>query len=144
MPLQYELSEQKFLSKSLGALNPHPPISVHQTTPVKEVIKCLRDNKIGCVTVLDDDGRLTGVFSERDVLIKIALEDKKILESPISGVMTKDPQTAHMTSTMAYALTMMSLGGYRHLPIIDDDVVVGMISVKNIVDFLAHSLANID
>ena len=144
MPIQYELSEQKFLSKSLGALNPYPPISVHRSTEVIEVIKCLRDNKIGCVTVLDDDGKLCGVFSERDVLIKIALEDKKILDTPISEVMTRDPQTANMTSTIAYALTMMSLGGYRHLPIVDDDDVVGIISVKNIVDFLAHSLASID
>ena len=56
--------------------------------------------------------------------------------------MTKEPKTAEMTSTMAFVLNMMSEGGYRHMPIVDEENrPVGMVSVKDLVDFIAKKLS---
>ncbi|MCB0359791.1 MAG: CBS domain-containing protein, partial [Bdellovibrionales bacterium] len=61
--------------------------------------------------------------------------------TPLSEVMTSSPHTQTMTSTMAFCLTMMSEGGYRHIPIVDDDdIPIGLVSVKDIVDYIVGQL----
>ena len=91
--------------------------------------------------VTDAKGKIVGMFTERDVVTKISLSAIDINQTPISEVMTKNPQTAHMTTSVAFALNMMSQGGYRHIPIVDEGgTPVGMVSVKNIVDYIASAL----
>ena len=137
---QLGILDQRFLARSVGLLNPPPPLIASENTTLRSVIETLREQKVGCVIIVNDAGRLAGIFSERDVLTKIALLHTDY-EVPISQFMTKNPQTAQMTTTIAFALSMMSHGGYRHIPIVDEEnFPVGMVSVKNIVDYLVQSL----
>ena len=139
---QFGLLDNRFLAKSVGALDPAPPLLVPQETKISEAIELLQQHKVGCVVVTDVMGRITGIFTERDMLRKVALKPIHPSKAAVSSVMTKEPQTATMTTTVAFALNMMSHGGYRHIPIVDDDnFPVGILSVKDIVDYLAQTVA---
>ncbi len=133
--------DNRFLSQSVGLLNPHHPISIDDTASVKETLQLLQDNKIGCIVLTNKEGKVSGIFSERDVVLKIILKDISLGKTPISEFMTKEPKTATMTTTIAFALNMMSSGGYRHVPIVDDESFpIGIISVKDIVDHLSGTI----
>lgn len=134
--VQKGILDNRFLAQSIGLLNPPHPLSLQQTKTVGEALQLLKKNKIGCLAITDTADRLLGIFTERDLLLKLNLEqiDQQQL---IAEVMTKEPKTATMTDSIAYVLQLMSQGGFRHVPIIDQDRhVVGMVSVKDIVDAL--------
>lgn len=137
----FGIIDNRFLAKSVGLLNPPTPLLVHEDEPVRTALEKLKQHKVGSVIVTDLPGKVVGIFSERDVILKITLTDIDVDRTPISQLMSKNPQTATMTTTIAFALNMMSQGGYRHIPIVDDaNFPVGMLSVKNIVDFIVHAL----
>lgn len=139
----FGLIDNRFLAKSLGVLDPKTPITAPQETSLTEVIGFLQKNKIGCIILTDLKGKLSGIFTERDVLLKVALKDLDLRKTPVSKIMTFSPHTATMTTSVAFALSMMSQGGYRHIPIVDDDnFPMGIISVKDIVDYIAKSAIN--
>ncbi len=139
----FGLLDNRFLAKSLGVMDPKHPISVPQETPIAEIIALLQKNKVGCIVLTDLQGHLSGIFTERDVLLKVCLKDLDLKSTPVSKVMTLDPHTSTMTTSIAFALSMMSQGGYRHIPIVDDDnFPIGIISVKDIVDYIAKSAIN--
>lgn len=141
MTKQFGHLDHRFLARSIGALNPSSPLLLPQETKVSEAIELLQRHKIGCVVLTDVIGKITGIFTERDVLLKVALRSIHPSKASVATVMTVNPQTASMTTSVAFALNMMSHGGYRHLPIVDEeDFPIGIISVKDIVDFLAHAV----
>jgi len=136
--------DNRLLSKSLGVLNPPPPPMVPLGEPVANCIKILQSQKQGCLLVINKLGTLEGIFTERDVVLKVALANLDLQSVPVEEYMTKNPQTASMTTTVAYALNMMSLGGFRNLPIVDTEMFpVGLVAVKNIIDFLAQSIGKV-
>lgn len=139
--MNFGVVDHRFLARSLGLLNPPAPIIIPDYTSVREAIALLRDNKLGGVLIKDHTSKIIGMFTERDVVTKVSLTDIDLERTPITGVMTKNPQTAQMTTTVAFALNMMSQGGYRHIPIVDEEgYPVGFISVKNIVDYICGAL----
>ncbi len=130
-----------FLCRSIGSLNPQHPISVREDASLKEVISVLKKNKIGSVVVTDATGKLSGIFTERDCVLKVLDSGMDLAATKISEVMTKNPVTESPETTIAYALNLMSHGGFRHIPIVDaDGIAVGIVSVKDIVDYLVISL----
>src|SRR5262249_9598763 len=91
---------------------------------------------IGALLVVDDCGRLLGIFSERDLLTRIAGAHGDYARLPIEKFMTPKPETVTAADTLAFALHKMDVGEYRHMPVIEDDNRrVGMISVR---DMLRH------
>ena len=136
--------DQRFLSQSLGVLNPPAPSVVTVQEPLFNCIKLLQAQKHGCLLITNKLGTLEGIFTERDVVLKVALAKVDLNTVPVEEFMTKNPQTASMTTTVAYALNMMSLGGFRNLPIVDSEMFpVGLVAVKNIIDFLAQSIGKL-
>jgi CBS domain-containing protein len=91
---------------------------------------------IGCVMIVEDD-RLLGIFSEYDALMKVNTEAAQMAARPISTVMTTDPVTLEATDKIAYALHKMHVGGYRHLPIMTNGKLSGVISIRDILNYLA-------
>lgn len=129
-----------FLCSSVSLLEPPEPISVLESASVAEVMRILQENKIGCVLVVTGEGELSGIFSERDYVLKIFEKDIES-SAPIGEHMTKEPITISLDETIAFALTLMSQGGFRHLPITDEtNQPVGMVSIKNIVDHLSNEI----
>ena len=101
----------------------------------------MREHRVGSLLVMDGQ-ELAGIFTERDVLIRVLqnkLDTENIL---IEEVMTKDPEILHDDDPIAFALNLMSVGSYRHVPIVDDsESPVGIISVKDVFRNIAESFS---
>ena len=88
--------------------------------------------EVGTVLVVDGDGRLVGIFSERDLLTKVAGLHADYRGLPVRDFMTPNPETVTADDPLAVALHKMDLGGYRHLPVVQVGKPVGMISVRDL------------
>lgn len=138
--INFGVLDNRFLAKSVGILNPPSAICLSQDANLRTVLNLLKEKKIGAVILTDFEGKISGIFSERDVILRVAMCDYT-LDSMVSEVMTATPKTINMTTTIAFALQLMAEQGYRHLPIVDEDQVpIGMISVKDLIDYIAQSL----
>jgi CBS domain-containing protein len=97
----------------------------------------------GCVLVTEDGSLaspLVGIFTERDVLLRIVDRGKNPATLPLEAVMTTDPEVLNLNGTIAHALNKMSVGGFRHVPVVDEDNrPVFVISVRDIVEFLVEA-----
>ena len=110
------------------------------SSTVTEAMRAMQREHLGCVLVTDDGTRsskLVGIFTERDVLLRIVDRGKNPATLPLSEVMTPDPDVLSVKSTVAYALNKMSVGGFRHVPVVDDEHRPAcVVSVRDIVEFL--------
>ncbi|MBI3800953.1 MAG: CBS domain-containing protein [Deltaproteobacteria bacterium] len=114
------------------------PLSVTRTTSVAEAIRMMQEHHVGCVLVQEAD-RLVGIFTERDVLNKVAGSAQDPAQTPVETVMTGDPEVLPVEASISFALNLMSEGGFRHLPLVDEaHRPVGMLSVKHVVRYLAE------
>ena len=128
-----ELSEM--FTDPISSLDPAAPISVELGTPVSEAIALMQEHRIGCLLVTQD-GRLAGILTERDLMLKVAGRGV-VLSTPVEELMTPDPETLHPDHPVAYAINRMSLGGYRHVPLVNPKgAPMGVISVKDVVNHL--------
>ncbi|NLF25255.1 MAG: CBS domain-containing protein [Deltaproteobacteria bacterium] len=134
-PLQVE-----FLQRSLSTLEPRMPLCLTQEASLLAAISALRENNIGCVLIVDQRGKLIGIFSERDCILKVTAPAHEYANAKVVDFMTPDPVTQPPNGSIGYALNLMSQGGFRHIPIVDQDhMPIGILSVKNVVDYLVKS-----
>lgn len=125
---------------SIKVLCPNPPITVGSGTTVRDAIRKMITNRIGCLLIVEEDV-LAGIFTERDVLNRVS-SDAGSLDRPVSEFMTPHAESVTSEDSIAYALHSMDLGGYRHLPIVDTDGRPGgIISVRDILRFLCVRFA---
>lgn len=129
--------EATLMEESLERLAPKPPVMVPPSTTVREAVAMLCEKRIGCVLV-GEDGVATGIFSERDVLLRTAHRHEQVADQPVAEFMTADPEGLEIDSTIAYAVNRMSLGDFRHLPVTRDGKLVGIVSLRDILRFLGE------
>lgn len=110
---------------------------------VKEAIEAMLRCHTGGAAVLDSDGHVAGVFTERDVLVKVALSAKDPAQTPVSELMAHPVQCAQVDIGPAEALAIMAEHHFRHLPIIDDGgKLLGMISMRNLLQWRTEDLSH--
>ena len=104
-------------------------ITVSPQVPLTEVAKRMVSRDVGAVIVIADE-RLVGILTERDVLRAVAagLDDT----TQVSDCMTRDPDTLESDESTRQAATLMIHGGFRHLPVMEGDEVVGMLSIRDL------------
>src|SRR5262249_33089150 len=108
------------------------PIVLDAATSLAETIRRMQQERRACV-LLVEDGKLAGIFTERDVLMKVAEG------TPVSACMTRDPVTLPADSTVAYALNLMAMEGFRHIPMVDDDGHPrAVVSMRNLIEYLGE------
>ena len=136
-PKQYDDPlEQALAEEELGTIRHEPFATISPETPVHEAVEKLSDMHIACLLVTEEK-KLIGVFSERDVLSKVALEFDKVKDQPVREVMTLNPIYVHETDSAVVALSVMAQCGYRHVPVLDlNDSLVGIISPQRVTEFL--------
>jgi len=111
------------------------PIRVDQTAPLLAVVEQMREQRRGAVLVEDGNG-VVGIFSERDLMKRVDHTDESWQQAAVSTVMTTDVKTVRTDETISKAITLMTTGGFRHLPLTDaDGAVVAMLSIR---DLLIH------
>ena len=110
--------------------------SVYQVAPdlmVFDGLKLLAEYEVGAIVVMDK-GRLVGVLSERDYTRKVALQGRNSRETPIADIMTRDVITVTPQTGTKVCMALMSQKKIRHLPVVDGAQVLGMISIRDIMD----------
>ncbi|MCO4794013.1 MAG: CBS domain-containing protein [Bacteriovoracaceae bacterium] len=106
------------------------------STTIGEAVSLMQKNKIGSV-VITKDKELEGIVTERDILMKVIGLMDNWESKPISDIMTRNPQSLMPDDEIAYVLNNMHVGGYRHVPIVNEnDEPVSMISIKDVVSWL--------
>jgi len=107
--------------------------TVEATTRVHDVVQVLMEQRIGAVLVLDEAEQILGVVSERDIVRSLAANGARTLEMSAGQLMTRAVQVAHPETTVAEAMHIMTAGRFRHLPVMDHDTLVGLISIGDVV-----------
>jgi CBS domain-containing protein len=125
----------------ISILNPKVPITVERQTSLANGIRIMNSHNIGCLLVTDEDGRLVGVFTERDVLNRVACQVDDLTHARIVDFMTPEPFALTINTPVKHALHLMSVHGFRHLPLVDDDFKPeGVISFRDVVHHLKERL----
>jgi CBS domain-containing protein len=119
----------------------HNVLSVEPDVKLSAAIKLLAERKIGAVLVMNQ-GRLEGILSERDIVRVLGERGARVLEDPVSGVMTRKVVSCRQSDTVAGIMEMMTLGKFRHLPVIEEGMVVGLISIGDIVKWRVREFEN--
>jgi CBS domain-containing protein len=102
-------------------------------TSVREASELMAKKQIGAVLVVEEK-RLIGIFSERDVVFRVVARGLDPATTPLLQVMTPEPKTIKPNNTFGYAMTLMHENGFRHLPVIDEGKVIGIVSARSALD----------
>jgi CBS domain-containing protein len=134
-PMAHDRVEKSLMEDPVSILNPRQAVTLAATATVGEAMQTMLACDIGALLIVDATGKLLGIFSERDLLTRVAGTDPASNSQPVSAYMTANPETIQAHDTLAFALHKMDGGGYRHLPVVKDGQPLGMISVR---DMLRH------
>ena len=128
----------RLLGEHLDELGAPPPLTVAPDTPVDEVIARMNEAKADCVLVVTDD-RLVGIFTDRDAVVKAA--GKRLESFHVRDFMTADPVVLRHDDPIAVAIHKMAVGGFRHIPIVEDGRPTGVVTARDVFHHLAEGLA---
>jgi len=130
--------DENTIKAPIRHLNLHKPILLEEGSSVAQALDLMKKNRIGCMLVVRN-GKLTGIFTDRDVLMKIAGTSLDLSTVRIETLMTPNPECLQLEDMIAFALNRMHIGGFRHIPLVDEEhKPVGIVSVKDIVDYLVE------
>jgi CBS domain-containing protein len=116
-----------------------PPNLVSPGDSVLAAIRLMQETRHGSVLVVEN-GKLVGIFTERDVLDRLAGEDVDLAKLPVQVVMTPKPQYLGEDDALAFAVHRMAVGHYRHIPVLRDGHPVGFVSIRGVLKFLSSHL----
>ena len=116
--------------------------SVAPEATAEQAIRTMLDRRVGAVAVVDENKKVAGIFTERDVLRRVALSGRTPAEIPVQEVMTTPVEMATLDTTPGQALATMIEYHYRHLPIVDDDgQLLGMLSIRDVLQARVDALS---
>jgi signal-transduction protein with cAMP-binding, CBS, and nucleotidyltransferase domain len=129
--------EQAILTDTISSLRLGPAIHLPAQSTLQEVVEIMQREHIGCMLLTDSGGRLCGIFTERDLLNKVAGRRLDWSKEQVGSYMTRDPESLRPDDRIVWALNLMSMGGYRHVPLTDlAGRPAGVVSIKDIVEFI--------
>jgi CBS domain-containing protein len=130
-PAPQDKVESSLMSDTVAVLGPKPPVTVGPAATLGDAVRLMMDRGVGALLVVSPSGRLLGILTERDFLTKVAGEPD-FPARPVGAFMTADPETVAPTDPLALALQRMDVGGYRHLPVVEGGMPVGVVSVRDV------------
>lgn len=132
--------QDRLTADTISALNPSVPITINASATLAKAVRRMNAHKIGCLLVTDDDDKLLGIFTERDVLMRVAGLVDDLSTATVSDYMTPHPITLTADLPIAQALHEMSMYGFRHLPLVDEAYrPEGIISFRDVVHYLKQN-----
>jgi CBS domain-containing protein len=115
--------------------------SLPPSATVRQAAKTMAKRNIGAIMVIDENDRLVGVFTERDMVKRVVAEGLDVEKTPVEKVMTRNPKTMPSSESTLVALRQMREAGYRHLPIVDNGKLKGVVSTR---DFIGAELKQLE
>ena len=132
----------------IKVLNLKKPVYVFGNASIFDVVELMRKTKEGAVLIINEDNRLEGIFTERDLLNKIVGIVDDLKKAEVGEYMTRNPEALECDDMICFALNNMHIGGYRNIPIVDrNGAPYAIINIKDVNDFLLdyfpHEINNI-
>jgi len=110
-------------------------ISIEPTATLETAVRTLTEHRIGALLVLGPDRRVVGILSERDIVRVLASQGAGVLSQPLSQVMTRKVVTCSSADTIGVIMERMTAGKFRHVPVVEQDQVIGVISIGDVVKY---------
>ena len=120
----------------------HSVVTARAGEPARACIARLAEHRIGAVPVLDEQGGVIGIFSERDVIYRLVAEGAALLDRPVGEVMTSPAISVDTATGVLEALGLMTRRRIRHLPVIEGGELVGFVSIGDLVKHRMDSIAD--
>ncbi len=136
-PREYSDAIQEVLAEeTVAAIRSRPYAEISSDKSIYNALQALSGLKVASLLVVEND-RLVGVFTERDVLERVALRFHDVKQLPVREAMTSNPVVVHETDPAGAALSAIAVAGFRHVPVVDvKGAVVGVISPRRVFEFL--------
>ena len=135
-PAPRDRIERGLMEDKVRTLRPRAPITVRPTATIQEAMRAMLEHDFGAVLIVDKDGKLLGIISERDLLKKVVGLHEGYAELPVGQFMTPKPESISGDDTIAFALHKMDIGSYRHLPVSEDGTPTGLVSVRDLLRYI--------
>ena len=133
-PAGIDAIESSVLQDRVRTLKFKPPVTVPMHAKLGLALHRMVEHGVGALLVVDADGRLVGILTERDYLRKVVGILPDFAHQPLQEFMTQDPETVGPEDRLAVVLQKMDVGGYRHLPVVEEDGrPVGLVSVRDVI-----------
>ena len=128
--------EHALMAMPLTDLEISPLTTLAPEATLGEAIAALRRGKVDILGVVGEDGHLLGVLSVRDVMTRVGADFASKMNTPVSNWMTKSPETLPPDAPINFAINMMDVGGYRHVPVVQHGHLVGVVSTREVIRYL--------
>lgn len=136
-PPRSDLIKRWFVETTVGRLEPAPPNTIEEQTPLRKAVDLLAERRAGSLLLVDAQGALSGIVSERDIVRKIDFKKEVAWTMPIRDLAALNPVTTQASSSLARVLNEMAIGGFRNMPVVRSDRrPAGSISVTDILRFI--------
>ena len=137
--VEFRKLEGALLNDAVNLLSPSEPIRLPATATVHEAITKMLANRRAAVVIVDGDGRLIGIFTERDVLTRVVGQSRDVQGTTLAEVMTRDPEALSPQDRICFAVNRMNNAGYRTVPLVDAERrPIGIVTVSDVVKWLAE------
>jgi CBS domain-containing protein len=131
-PEPHDRVEASVIGDTVRSLHPKAPVTIASNALLGDALQMMVDQEIGALIVTDEANCLAGILTERDYLIKVVGLIADYARQPLLPIMTPNPETVGPNDTVAFAMQKMDIGGYRHLPVVEDGIPIGIISVRDL------------
>ena len=108
-------------------------VAIEPNANLAAAVALLAEKRIGALLILGADRRVVGILSERDIVRALAERGAAALDEPVSGAMTRKVATAHERETVASIMERMTAGKFRHIPVVDQGRLTGIVSIGDVV-----------
>lgn len=127
------------LNDTIAVLSQAEPICLRETASVHDAVQAMLARRQAGALITDGEGRLAGIFTERDVLTRVVGQGLDARTTPLSAVMTRDPDALAVNDRVAWAVHSMSVAGYRTVPLVDAERrPLGVVTVTDVIRWLAN------
>jgi len=110
-------------------------VTIDPNASLAAAVELLAEKRIGAVVIVGADRRVVGILSERDIVRVLAKQGREALDGPVSAAMTRKVSTCHERETISSIMERMTLGKFRHVPVVDQGRLAGIISIGDVVKY---------
>jgi len=121
--------EAELVQVSLAAVQHHTPLTIRPDASIADAVRQLQEANAGCL-IVEDDGGVRGILTERDLVMK--LDGVELDSKNVADLMTPDPVVLRPNDSIAVAIHKMAVGGFRHIPLVEDGHATGIVSARDI------------
>jgi CBS domain-containing protein len=115
-------------------------VTIEPTASLAAAVKILADRRIGALVIFGAERRVVGIVSERDIVRALAERGERALDEPVGQVMTRKVVTCTSAETIAAIMERMTAGKFRHVPVVEDDQLIGIVSIGDVVKHRLHEI----